>query len=94
MSSEISTTKIDNLVATLDRPQLLAFLGVEDKLIQIGDNDAIRAISASIVCKSCGYLQIKQMYHFSEKFMLVVARELLCAASKMRQWTSHVFLKN
>ena len=49
MSSAISTTDIDHFVATLDRPQLLAFLGVEDKAIQIGDNDAIRPISASSV---------------------------------------------
>ena len=49
MSSAISAAKIDNLVATLDRPQLLALLGVEDKAIQIGDNEVISSISASSV---------------------------------------------
>ena len=49
MSNSVSTEKIDNLVATLDRPQLLAMLGVEDKLMQVGDHEVIRAISASAV---------------------------------------------
>ena len=49
MSNGLSQENIDKLVATLDRPQLLSFLDVEDKLIQIGDNEAIRSISASSV---------------------------------------------
>ena len=49
MSSAISTSEIDKFVASLDRPQLLAWLDVEDKAVQIGDNDAIRSISASSV---------------------------------------------
>ena len=49
MSNAASTVKIDKLVATLDRPQLLAMLGVDDRSIQIGDNELIRSISASSV---------------------------------------------
>ena len=49
MSNAIVTENIDKFVTTLDRPQLLALLGVEDKLVQVGDNEVIRAISASSV---------------------------------------------
>ena len=49
MSTSISMQKIDNLVASLDRPQLLTMLGVDDQAIQIGDGDVIRPISASSV---------------------------------------------
>ena len=49
MSNAIPTEKIDKFVAALDRPQLLSLLGVEDRMAQVGDNEAIRAISASSV---------------------------------------------
>ena len=49
MDSSFSTSKIDGLVKNLDRPQLLAFLGVNDSTEQVGDFEAIRSISASTV---------------------------------------------
>ena len=49
MSNAVSTENIDKLVASLDRPQLLAMLGVDENLIQVGDNEATRSISASSV---------------------------------------------
>ena len=49
MASSDSTTKIDQWVKNLDRSQLLEFLGVDDSFEQVGDIEAIRAISASTV---------------------------------------------
>ena len=49
MASSDSTTKIDQWVKNLDRPQLLAFLGVDDSFEQVGDIDVIRPITASTV---------------------------------------------
>ena len=49
MSNSITVQKIDDSMATLDRPQLLSMLGVEDKMRQVGDNEAVRSISASSV---------------------------------------------
>ena len=49
MASSDLATKIDQWVKNLDRPQLLAYLGVDDSFEQVGDIETIRAISASSV---------------------------------------------
>ena len=49
MASSSSTKEIDALVKNLDRPQLLAVLGVEDMAGQVGDNECVRPIAASSI---------------------------------------------
>ena len=49
MAAAISAEKIDVLVKNLDRPQLLALLGVEDMPGQVGDNEYLRPVASSTV---------------------------------------------
>ena len=49
MATSSLTKEIDALVKNLDRPQLLAILGVEDRAGQVGDNECTRPIAASSI---------------------------------------------
>ena len=88
MSNEISAAKIDELVVILDRPQLLANLDIEDCMIQVGDSEVVRPISASSVDPIVIYKN--DVYRFWEKFTRIAVQEQSFDVSVTRQWAFHV----